>query len=105
MMQSAKTIRLKNMRGRVMNAEVVYLRLVTALCCFAVVSVRHDAVAQYASELGKARQVSQHGVTWKFDKDDPFYLWSGQCEERWAFSRRPKYRIDLSAPDSSHDIP
>ncbi|MCP4783673.1 MAG: hypothetical protein GY903_20285 [Fuerstiella sp.] len=32
--------------------------------------------------------------------DDPFYLWSGQCEKRWAFSLRPKYRIDLSAPDA-----
>ena len=30
--------------------------------------------------------------------DDPYYLWSGQCEKRWAVSFRAKYRIDFSAP-------
>lgn len=32
--------------------------------------------------------------------DDPFYLWSGQCEERWAFSLRPNKPMDLSTPDA-----
>ncbi len=33
--------------------------------------------------------------------DDPFYLWSGQCQKRWAFSLRPKrYSIDLSTPNA-----
>lgn len=30
--------------------------------------------------------------------DDPYYLWSGQCKERWAFTLRPKLAMDLSAP-------
>jgi hypothetical protein len=33
--------------------------------------------------------------------DDPYYLWSGLCQGRWAFSLRPeRYSINLSAPDA-----
>ncbi len=33
--------------------------------------------------------------------DDPYYLWSGQCQMRWAFSLRPAaYFVDLSAKDA-----
>ncbi len=56
--------------GRTMN-EMVNLRLVITLCCFAIVGVRHDAVAQSVPDLARARQVSQHGVTWKFDREVP----------------------------------
>lgn len=59
-----------NEKGREMN-EMANLCLVTTLCCFGIVGVRRDAVAQSPPDLGRARQVSQHGVTWKFDRDVP----------------------------------
>ena len=51
--------------------EMVNLRLVTTVCCFAIVGVWHDAVAQSVPVLARAQQVSQHGVTWKFDREVP----------------------------------
>ena len=53
------------------NIKNAVASAVPALCCLAIMGFEQDAVAQPAPRLGKATQVSQHGVTWKFDKEVP----------------------------------
>ncbi len=51
--------------------ESVHLCLATALGCFAIVAARDGHAGQLDPSLERTKHVSQHGVTWKFDREVP----------------------------------